>query len=211
MALVDLTLRTPQHENGVPTSVERELLISSDGATYTGMIYDFGFGSMVGTYVDFPGHIKETDDGMDAANYPVEKLFRVDCAVIHLDRESGSGAVSAEELQQACPCCAGVGAIVLNALGKRRFDEIEERSVFLSSEAVAWLIGTGIHLFVSDIYESKGIHGVFSDLFGAGVSTVCSPVNLSALTESKAKLSVFFLAFPRVTQIPCRLLAELEE
>ena len=211
MTVVDLTLRIPLREGGKPTSVERDVLIASAGATYTGVVYDFSFSSMAGTYIDFPGHIRETDDGLDAASYPVDKLLRVDSAVIHLDRASGSGAVSAEELDAACPPCDGVGAIVLNALGARRFDEIEERSVFLGSDAVSWLIDRGIHLFVSDIYESTAIHGVFNDLFGAGISTVCSPVNLQALTDPRAKLSVFCPAFPGVTQIPCRLIAELED
>lgn len=208
--LVDLTLVVPGKENGHDTVMLKERVItSSSGASYTGMVYDFHFGSMAGTYIDFPGHIKETDDGIDAANYPVEELFRVDAAVIHLDRKSGSGGISADELKDACDQAGNGSALIINALGKLRFDDVEERSIFLEEEAVQWIINTGIHLLVSDVYESKAIHGVFHDLFAAGISTVCCPVNLDKLTVPRVRLSVFYLLIPGVTQVPCRVIAEV--
>ncbi|MFA6445018.1 MAG: cyclase family protein [Sterolibacterium sp.] len=203
---VDLTLSIPaQPEVGAAVVTQEELRVQH----YTGMIYHFSHNGMVGTYLDMPGHIKETTDGFDAANYPMEKLFRVEATVIHLDRAGGSGAVTAAELADACPQPFRGQALVLNALGARRFDAIDSRSVWLGPDARRWIIDRNIHLLVSDIYESKTLEGVFLDLFGAGISTVCLPVNLSALVTPYVRLTALPARFETVTQLPCRVVAEL--
>ncbi len=203
---VDLTLSIPaQPADGTAVVTPEELRIQN----YTGMVYHFRHDSMAGTYIDFPGHIKETADGFDAANYPMGKLFRVEATVIHLDRAGGSGAVTAAELAAACPKPFRGQALVLNALGARRFDAIESRSVWLGRDARRWIIERNIHLLVSDIYESKTLEGVFLDLFGAGITTVCLPINLSALTTPYVRLTALPVRFETVTQLPCRVVAEL--
>jgi kynurenine formamidase len=211
MRLVDLTLPVPVSVKGTPTARLEEVPIGHASSRYTGMIYHFQHNSMVGTYIDFPGHIKETDDGVDAASYPLDRLVRIPAFVIHLDREGGSGGVSASELATACPPDARGGALILNALGSRRFDEIEFRSVWIEKDAVQWIIGTGAHLLISDIYESPPLHGVFFDLFTSGVSTVCCPINLHLVNRPRATITVLTPRFPAVTQIPCRVVAEVED
>ena len=139
-------------------------------------------------------------------------LYRVRAAVIRLDRESGSGAVTAMDLKMAAPVGIESGnAIIINALGKRRFDAIESRSVWLAPDAVQWIIRHNTKLLVSDIYESVDIQGVFRDLFAAGINTVCFPVNLDKLTVDFVSLTVLPLKVGGVTQIPCRIIAELNE
>jgi len=207
MRLVDLTLPVPDATGSA--HLEEWPLTLTDGSRYTGMVYNFTHNSMVGSYIDFPGHLKETADGLDAERYPVEKLFRVPSTVIHLDRGHGSGAVSAGELQAACPKAPHGSGLVINALGKRRFDEIEERSVWLAPDAVQWIVGTGIHLLVSDIYESRGLHGVFAALFRAGISTVCYPIHLDRLVTPRVRITCLVARFSGVTQLPCRIVAEL--
>lgn len=210
MALIDLTLPAPEALEGKPVVVLKEVPIPMGGETYTGMCYDFTHHSMIGTYIDFPGHIKETDDGTHAENYPAEDLFRMDAKVVRLDRESGSGAIEADELAAACPGGAACPGLIVNALGRRRFDEIENRSVYLTPGAVRWIVETGARVLVSDVYESTPtFQGVFRDLFAAGVSTVCSPINLDKLTAPVVKLTVLSIRVPGVTQIPCRALAEV--
>lgn len=210
MRLIDLTLEIqgPGREGGVARVEERHR--AGGGTRYTSRVYHFAHDSMAGTYIDFPGHIQETDDGQDSASVPIERLFRVDASVIHLDREDGSGGVSAEALQRACAGPVEGGALIINALGGRRFDEVVFRSVYLEKEAVRWIIDTGVHLLISDIYESQALHGVFYDLFGAGVSTVCCPVNLHLLTAPHGKVTVLPLRVSGVTQLPCRVIAEWE-
>ncbi|NOY81285.1 MAG: cyclase family protein [Kiritimatiellaeota bacterium] len=208
MLLVDLTLPLPEQ-----TARLTEVPIRSSGAAYTGMTYRLSINSMHGTYIDFPGHIKETDDGAHASNYPVEKLFRVDAVVVRLDRASGSGAVTAEELAAAFPKTTPPdgppGALIVNALGNRRFDEIAPRSVYFAHDAIRWIIERNVHLLISDIYESRAIHGVFTELFRSRIAAVCSAVNLACLTAPVVKVSVFHLPIPGVTQLPCRVIAEL--
>ena len=212
MRRIDLTYAVAPEQDGQPVVTLDERLLARPGGTYTGMVYHFRHHGMAGTYIDLPGHIKETDDGLDAASYPLEKLFRVDAAVVHLDRESGSGGITGEELAAAHQRGAPAGALVLNALGPRRFDAIAERSVWLAKDAVQWIVDTGIHLFVSDVYERQPEPlGTFYDLFAAGIATVCCPVNLHRLDAPRCRITALPARFPTVTQLPCRLVAEIDE
>ena len=207
MKYIDLTFPMPAET----AAFRRDMPITqADGEKYIAVVYDFSHDSMQGTYIDFPGHIEATNDGLDASTWPPEKLFRVETTVIHLDRLDRSGAVTADELAAACPEPGSGGGLIVNALGSRRFDEIEERSVYLDTTAVSWIVDQGIHLFVSDIYESQPLHGVFGPLFAAGIATVCSPINLHRLTRSTVRLTALPARFDGVTQLPCRLLAEVE-
>ncbi|MCD6364821.1 MAG: cyclase family protein [Planctomycetes bacterium] len=209
MALIDLSLTIPGPPSPKAAAAVVERRIGNDDASYTAVTYRFAHDSMVGTYIDFPGHIKETHDGMHADNYPLAKLANLDAVVIHLDRADGSGPVSAEELAAACPEGPPAQAIIINALGKRRFDDIVERSVYLTTDAVQWIVESGAHLLVSDIYESKALHGVFFNLFAGGVSAVCYPVNLHLLTADRVRLWAIAARYSNVTQLTCRLFAEM--
>lgn len=209
MGLIDLTLPSNESVPSRDLFQTDEKRISNPAGVYTGIIHHFRHNSMVGTYIDFPGHVKETDDGTDAANYPPEKVFRVKATVIHLDRQDGSGRVGADELAASSPGIAPGGALILNALGKKRFDEIASRSVYLGKDAVQWIIEKGFHLLVSDVYESDADpQNVFPDLFRKGIATVCCPVNMHLLTEPEFRVTVLFPRFARATQLPCRILAE---
>ncbi len=210
--LIDLTLPAQGQQEGRETVrvEERPHELAGGGGVYTGVVYHFAHDSMLGSYIDFPGHIKETDDGLDSATYPIGKLYRVPATVIRMSRADGSGGVKADELAAACPKPFRGEALVLNALGNLRFDEIVERTVWLEKDAVQWIVDRGIHLLVSDVYESQEVHGVFGDLFAGHVSTVCYPIHLNRLTQPYTTLTVLPIRFPGVTQLPCRILAEVE-
>lgn len=208
--LIDLTLPAPVAQSGEPTCRLEERHLTCGDLPYTGMVYHFRHDSMAGTYIDFPGHIKESDDGLDAATYPLEELYRISAAVVHLNRTSGSGRIGAKELSEAYPRVSGACALILNALGSRRFDEIEERSVYLGRDAVQWIIDCGFHLLVSDVYESNtNPQQVFNQLFAARVSTVCCPINLNLIDCPVVTMTVLPLRFRGATQLPCRVVVEL--
>jgi kynurenine formamidase len=185
----------------------------SHGATeYHARVHDFTHWSMAGTYLDLPGHIVETDDAMDAARLPVDRLYRLDATVVRLDRASGSGKIGAAELAAAAPVSLRGKALIVHALGRRRFDEIEERSVYLGSDAVQWIIDTGIGLLVADVYESNtDPQGVFPMLFRHGILAVCYAVDLHRLRDPHVTLTVLPLRFCGATQLPCRVVAEQED
>gem|GEM_PF-465384 len=221
MRIVDLTLAIPrvtletEHLQAPPqervTMRTRHWTLRDGPAPYTAAVHFFQHWSMAGTYLDLPGHIVETDDGADAASVPAERWFRRAALVIHLDRESGSGPVTAAELAAASPDSDPADALVLNALGARRFDAIAERSVSLSLDAVDWIAARGARLLVADVYEAAPVpHGVFPALFAHGIATVCAPVNLHRLTQPRVRLTALPLRFPGAVQIPCRVLAEEE-
>ena len=186
----------------------REVPLKSEQTAYTGLVYDGEINSMDGSYVDLPGHIRETDNGERADNVPLENFYRIPCSVIRLNRKSGSGAVSASELEQAFGGPVSTPALMINALGKLEPDEIDLRSVWLDFSALDWMIACGVRLLVSDIYESKALHGVFLKLFSAGVTTVCEPRGMSRIGGKVIELTVLFPKVSGVTQIPCRILAD---
>ncbi len=210
MRLIDLTLPAPEQQAGELTCRLDEWHLKAGPLPYTAMIYHYRHNSMTGTYIDFPGHTSETDNGLDALNYPLEKLYRVKATVIHLSRPSGSGRIGARELSAACPPGQAGGALILNALGRRRFDDIVERSVYLGKAAVEWIVDAGFHLLVSDVFESNtDPQQVFNLLFAYGVSTVCCPINLHQINQPVVKLTALPLRFARATQLPCRVVVEL--
>ena len=206
MSLIDLTCAFPQ---GADAKVRlREVPLKTAKTAYTGMVYDFESNSMDGSYLDLPGHIRETDDGQRSDNIDPAHFYRVPCSVIRLERTSGSGAVSGAELEQAFGGRVSTPALMINALGKLDPQDIDTRSVWLDFSALDWMISCGIRLLVSDIFESKSLDGVFLKLFQAGISTVCEPRGMSRIRSKQVELTVMFPKFPGLTQIPCRVLAE---
>jgi len=184
----------------------RRVPLKSQKTAYTGMVFDLPLNSMDGSYIDFPGHIAETDDGQRADTVPAENFYRVPCTVIHLNRQSGP--VSAEELATAAGGPLVTPALLLNALGNYEDYQLPCRSTWLDDSAVAWLINSGIRLLVSDIYESPALEGVFLKLFQAKICTVCEPRRMASVRGSQVLLTISFLRIPVVTQIPCQILAE---
>ena len=207
MPIVDIT-RDYTSQVGELEIAVREVKLKSAQTAYTGLVYQVSSDSMQGSYLDLPGHIKETDDGLTAANIPAEKLYRLPTSVIRLERASGSGAVSAADLERAYGGSPDSPAIIVNALGKLNPREVAPRSVYLDLSAVKWLIASGCRLLVSDIYESTALEGVFLHLFQAGIWTYCEPVNLAQITPPAVKLTVLFPKIARLTQIPCRGIVE---
>jgi len=184
--------------------------LKSDATEYTGVVYDLNMNSMVSSYIDFPGHIKELSDGRDAFSVNLADFYRVPADIVHLDREDESGEISGEELAAAFGGKKPTAPLLaLNALGKKNPWEIKLRSVWLGASAVSWIINSGCKIFMSDVYESTRLEGVFQRLFGAGISTVCEPTNLSKLGDH-ALMSIMFMPVPGMTQVPCRIVAECE-
>lgn len=221
MTLTDLTLplrsaepqwdEPGQASRDVPTLHTRTWHIAARPAAYQARVHYFTFWSMAGTYIDFPGHITETDNGLDAASVAATDLFRLDAAVVRLDRATLPGPVNAADLQAGCRCDQPTPGLLVNALGPCRFDDVPERSIYLSRDAVQWIVDRGTRLLVSDIYESDADpQDVFRTLFRAGIAVVCYPAALGTLTASRVRLTALPLRIPGATQLPCRLLAEEE-
>jgi kynurenine formamidase len=176
---------------------------------YGARVHYFTHWGMSGTYIDFPGHVVDTDEGTHAANCPLERLWRVETDVIRLRRAGGSGGIGAEALAAAAPEGPASAGLVVNALGEVRYDGIPERSVWLTREAADWIVQRGVRLLVSDVYESAETpENVFGRFFAAGVFTVCQPVNLHRLAAARVRLTALPLPFPGATQLPCRLVAD---
>ncbi len=221
MNILDLTLPIPprqrrqeswqEEEREVETVRFRTWNIKQGPYRYQAQVYFLNLSGMSGTFIDFPGHIVATDDGTHAGNAPLENLFRVPATVIRLDRANGSGGISADELRRAVPGSVTGGALVLNALGHRRFDEVESRTVYLLADAIDWIVRSGIRLFVSDVYESDSDpQNVFQCLFAGGIATVCLPVNLHRIADPHPRITALPLVLSGVTQLPCRVIAEWE-
>ena len=206
MSIIDLSCSFPQE--AAKRIRLNEIPLRSDRTAYTGMVYDFEVNSMDGSYLDLPGHIKETDDGCRSDNVPPDRFYRVPCSVIHLNRGNRGGAVSGADLEQAFGSRVSTPALMVNALGSLEPHDIELRSVWFDFSALDWMISCGIRLLVSDIYESQALEGVFLKLFQAGISTVCEPRGMSRIRRKTVELTVMFPKYPGLTQFPCRILVD---
>ncbi|MBR2357611.1 MAG: cyclase family protein [Lentisphaeria bacterium] len=206
MSCVDLTAPFCAR-NLDPVIERREVALQSDKTRYTGVVYNVSTSTMMGSYIDFPGHILETDDGLNGANADLADFTNIPAAVIHLDRAGQPGGVTAEDLEKACGGVPDTPAVIINALGSTGTFEVSPRSVYLTLDAVEWLKKTPCRLLVSDIYESTALEGVFLKLFEHGISTVCEPANLHKLPSGVVKLNVLFSKIA-ITQLPCALTAE---
>ena len=206
MTYIDLTAAFRGWENGAEI-ISREVPLKSERTQYTGVVYNINTSSMMGSYIDFPGHIKETDDGLNGGNADLADFSHMDCAVIHLDRAETPGGITAADLEAAYGGIPDTEAVIINALGSTASFDIPSRSVYLTLDAVEFLKATPCRLLVSDVYESTALEGVFLKLFADGISTVCEPANLHLLPSGKVKLTVLFPKIP-ITQLPCALVAE---
>ena len=206
MGYVDLTADF-RGRKVLPEIVQREVALKSDKTEYTGVVYNISTSTMMGSYIDFPGHIKETDDGVNGANCDLADFTNMSAAVIRFDRAGQPGGITAEDLENAYGGVPDTQAVIINALGSVSSFDIPPRSVYLTLDAVEWLKKTPCRVLVSDIYESTALEGVFLKLFEAGISTVCEPANLHKLPSGKVKLTVHFAKIP-ITQLPCTLVAE---
>ena len=206
MGYVDLTADF-RGRKVLPEIVQREVALKSDKTEYTGVVYNISTSTMMGSYIDFPGHIKETDDGVNGANSDLADFTNMSAAVIRFDRAGQPGGITAEDLEKSYGGVPDTQAVIINALGSVSSFDIPPRSVYLTLDAVEWLKKTPCKLLVSDIYESTALEGVFLKLFEGGISTVCEPANLHKLPVGKVKLTVHFAKIP-ITQLPCTLVAE---
>lgn len=208
MKLIDLTDTMPEKQKDAPICRKEIWDIANAREQVQAAVFRFAHDSMAGTYIDFPGHMVSTDDGVDAANCPPEALYRLDATLARLDRRDKPGAVTAEELASAAGEVTGQ-ALIVHTLGPLRYDDVPERSIYFAREAAEWIVDSGVKLLVSDIYESNDHpQGVFSVLFGGGVSTICCPVNLHLLPAGPITVTALPLKFPGATQLPCRVIAE---
>ena len=100
MAVVDLTWDF-KGERYAPEIVRKEVFLKSGKTEYTGVVYNISTSTMMGSYIDFPGHIKETDDGVNGANSDLADFTNMSAAVIRFDRAGEPGGITAEDLENA--------------------------------------------------------------------------------------------------------------
>jgi kynurenine formamidase len=205
MTIIDLT--RPFSNEPLFRLDAADVPLVSDATRYTGVIYQLHLDSMCSTYIDLPGHIRETDDGRTAESADIRQFYRMPARVVHLSRQSGSGAVTGDKLSAGHDGLK-TECLVINALGTLDATDIDERTVWLDNTAIDWILSTGCRVLISDIYESRRLEGVFQRLFKAGVSTICLPVNLFKLNDI-ATITALFCPVPKMTQIPCRVIAEV--
>ena len=203
---VDLTLDYRNRAEAAQINT-RYVHLKSGKVEYTGVVYDVSGDSMSGTYIDFPGHIAETDDGFRADKADLADFFRIPASVIHLDRAGKPGAVTAAELQKAFGGVPQTPAVIINALGGTGCYDVPFRSVHLDLDVAEFLAQTPCRLLVSDVYECMPPCGIFLKLFQAGITAVCEPANLHLLSAKEVNLTVGFAKMP-VTQLACSLVAD---
>ena len=206
MRIIDLTLPIEEVQGGKPTAETYLVPLSVRGGKYRAICYRLAMNGMSGTYLDLPGHIEEFDDGADAENFPLEKLFMLDTTVIHLDRRSLGREVTADELESAGMPVKG-DALLIHALGEKKCFEVAPDEIpYFGPSAIQWIVHKRPKIAVSDIYEKRpDLQGIFIELFRNRISCVCVPVNLDRIRETYPKTCIIPLRMRSVTQLPCRI------
>ncbi|MDD3725872.1 MAG: cyclase family protein [Candidatus Ratteibacteria bacterium] len=206
MKIIDLTLDIKKEE--YTTSIVK---IPVSEQTYRGVIHNFTLSSMSGTYIDFPGHIEEFKDGIDAGNCPLEKLFMVDATLIRLERKGKGREISVAELEET-GIKVNTGCLIIDTGWEKEHHFDATDIYFYGKDAIRWIASQSIHLFISDVYENHSEpRGIFVEFFKAGISTVCIPINLWKINKEKIKVCVLPLKIPGAVQVPCRLIAIVPE
>jgi len=206
MRIIDLTSPIQAVQEGAPTVSPYIVPLTLRGEKYRGACYRLALNGMSGTYVDFPGHIAEFDDGLDAGNCPIENLFMLDTTVIHLRRDAAVREVTADELE-----AAGIGfkgeVLIVHALGEKSWSDFDVAAIpYFGPSAIQWIVGRRPKIFVSDIYEKRpDQQGIFVELFRNHISCVCCPANLDQIRETYPKSCIAPLKLDQVKQAPCRL------
>ena len=204
MRIVDLT-----HKIVFPSpEADKEdyhIPLSIKGRAYKALCHKLRCDGMSGTYLDFPGHVVETDDGLHAGNCPLEDLFMLPATFLRLNREGKGREVTADALEAAGAEVRGK-ALIVHALGDRGFfDYTNDTIPFFGDSAVGWILDKGVKVFASDIYENKlDPRGIFTELFAAGTAAVCCPVNLQAVRATYLRVCVVPLRMEGAVQLPCR-------
>ena len=204
MRLVDLTLPIAFDTD----DARREdyfLPLAIQGRAYRALCHRFAFDGMSGTYLDYPGHVAETDDGDHAGVCPLERLFMLPTTVIHLDRDPADRVVTAAELEGAGVEVRGE-ALIVHALGAKRFSDFNLETIpYFGPDAIQWIVRHDLRLFASDIYENRhDLQGIFTELFVRGISCVCLPVDLHEIRETHPRCCAVPARMEGAVQLPCR-------
>ena len=146
---VDLTCPATFSRHLPPECRESRLELKSAATRYTGVVYDLRLNGMSGSYIDFPGHIAETDDGRRADNVDLTEFYRMDATVIHVDRTEKSGGITGAELEAVCGGVPNTPAIIIHSMGPKDPPDINFRSSWLTMDAVEWLIAAKCRILVS--------------------------------------------------------------
>ena len=205
MRIIDLSLVIGTEIESTPQGETYIIKLPIKGDVYDGVCHRFEWNSMSGTYIDFPGHIARFDDGSDAANYPLEKLFMVETTFINLKREGRERAITAEELDAAGVEVTGE-ALFIHAREGTPFYRSKENIPYYDPSAIEWIVSRDIRLFLSDVYEKQpDQQGIFVELFRRGIACVCCMVGLEQVTQQQVKVCAIPIPAAGAKQVPCRL------
>ena len=205
MRIVDLTWRIAFGDDEDASVVNYTIPLSVRGEPFQAVCHKLRMDGMSGTYLDFPGHVAETDDGLHAGDCPIEDLFMVETTTLRLDRDPMERAVTADELRGLGVQVKG-DALIVHALGEKRFYDYGLDDIpYFGRDAVQWIRDQGVRIFASDIYENKAdLQGIFTALFADHVSCVCHPVNLGEIRRTYSRCCVIPLRMEGIVQLPCR-------
>lgn len=206
--IIELTCHRRNQYEIIPRIVP---LKQADGKEYLGMCTGFSSCSSSGSYIDFPGHIDITDNGVNAGTVNILDYYRQKACLIRPELNS-SGGITAEALQKACQGMpSDVKILIVDGLKLQEDIDPPSGSSYFELETADVLARMNLTCLVADSYEKKNYEGVFYQLFRRGLPCVCAPTKLWLLPEKEIfTLSVIFLPVPGAMQTPCRLIAELD-
>ena len=206
--IIELTCHRRNQYEIIPRIVP---LKQADGKEYLGLCTGFSSCSSSGSYIDFPGHIDITENGVNAGTVDILEYYRRKAYLVRPELNAAGG-ITAQALQDACKDMPGDVKILI-VDGCRLQEDIDPAAgqSYFELETADVLADMHLTCLVADSYEKKNYEGVFYQFFQRGLPCVCAPCKLWLLPEKTVfTLSVIFLPVNGAVQTPCRLIAELE-
>jgi kynurenine formamidase len=177
-----------------------------------------GVHSQTGTYLETPAHYFGNDRSYLITDVPVEKLYEMNCTIVHLERYFEE---SEQKKEQACitismlkdvlekdsPC---EGSAILLSTGWGAAWEKEyflDKSPYIKKEAMEYLISLKPYLLGSDFPRWDNIRkseGFFQAFYDANILMLAPCVNLHKISSVRCKLTVLPLKIEGTSCTPCR-------
>jgi len=175
-----------------------------------------GMHSQTGTYLETPAHYFGNDKSYLLIDVPVEKLYEIDCVVLHVELKDTENSfnkrpITVNDLENSKN--AGFvkeGDAVLVSTGWEKYwmeDIYLKASPYFTHDAMMWLIDKKPFILGSDFARWDNLQkseNFFHKFYQANILMLAPCVNLSRVTNSRVKLSVLPLKISGTSCAPCR-------
>ncbi|HHW49288.1 MAG TPA: cyclase family protein [Clostridiaceae bacterium] len=175
-----------------------------------------GMHSQTGTYLETPAHYFGNDKSYLLIDVPVEKLYNIDCVVLHLEpgkmeNNIEKRPITVEDLENSKNAGfikEGDAVLVCTGWDMYWMDDIYlKHSPYFTYDAMMWLIEKKPFILGSDFARWDNLQKseeFFQKFYEANILMLAPCVNLNRVTKPRVKLTALPLKICGTSCAPCR-------